>query len=223
MAGAAHIQITRHDPSGTLAARLTPENRARFLEVLERTGNLSAASDAVGVSRNASYTARQTDPAFNTLCQEALDRATDRLEERVRLRAERGTKRGVWYKGERCGEEREYHDNLSMFMLKAHRPETYRQDVATQVNVGLSVETVAKLTDQELEAIVLQHKAIDSNTLDNLSINIEDCTEPKVPAAPKGPKRSRRGRGGLDASSEGDPKDQHKRRSSPRNQKRVRK
>ena len=42
-------------------------------------------------------------------------------------RASEGTLKPVFYQGKMCGEIREYSDTLLIFLLKARRPETYRE------------------------------------------------------------------------------------------------
>lgn len=220
-------------PEGPLAlVRLTPEKQAVFAARLELTGNISEASDLVGISRNTAYELRCKDPEFDAACRQALERATDRLERKVRHRAENGSKRGVWYKGELVGHEREHHDTLSMFMLKAHRPDVYRPDVAAQINVGLSLESSAKLSDAELEAVVarqikrdppidanivnvINDSAQNSNTL--LSSGASHVAQPSaVQPSAKGPKRSRGGGDGLTTRTQRGPKHQQQRASKRR-------
>lgn len=226
------VQLMRRAEGATLATHFTGDQVVRFTARLEETGSLSEASDAIGVSRQAAYDLRLKDPEFDQACQQALERATDRLERKVRHRAENGSKRGVWYKGDKVGEEREYHDTLSVFMLKAHRPDVYRPDVAAQINVGLSLESSAKLSDAELEAVVarqikrdppidanivnvINDSAQNSNTL--LSSGASHVAQPSaVQPSAKGPKRSRGGGDGLTTRTQRGPKHQQQRASKRR-------
>jgi hypothetical protein len=57
---------------------------------------------------------------------EALEDAADRLEAEAFRRAVRGVDRPVVYRGERVGTVHEFSDALLMFLLKAARPEKYR-------------------------------------------------------------------------------------------------
>jgi hypothetical protein len=219
---------------------LTPDATARFVAKLEETGSLSEASDAVGLSRNAAYDHRLRDPEFDAACRQALERATDRLERKVRHRAENGSKRGVWYRGEKVGEEREHHDTLSMFMLKAHRPDVYRPDVAAQLAIGLSVETTAKLSDAELELVVgrqlKRDHVIDADTFNVIKDTVHNNDKCAVPSAVqdnavqrsvvygnKGPKAPKGGGGRLTQGTQRGPKQQQrsakKRRSKNKPQK----
>jgi len=232
------VVLTRHGQAegATLSARLSPAAIARFVARLEETGSLSEASDTVGISRNAAYDHRCRDAEFDTLCRQALERATDRLERKVRHRAENGSKRGVWYRGEKVGEEREHHDTLSMFMLKAHRPDVYRPDVATMVNVGMSVESSIKLSDAELESIVARQLKRDplnivnvindsahkyTNILSDDTSNVVQRSATQCMA--KGPKQSEGGGDGAATRTQRGPKQRHgrpsKRRYKIKNQK----
>ena len=228
------VQLMRARPGTVLSAHITQEKEIAFLAELERSGNISAASDAVGISRTAAWELRQRNPAFDAACLEVMEKVTDRLEEKIRQRAEEGTAKGVWYRGDKVGEEIEHHDVLAMFMLKGGRPEQYRENQGVQVNVGLSVESTAKLSDAELESVVaarLHHeRALDANTL-NVFKEAEKQSRERDKTAKqdvvqrsarsKGPVRSK-GRGrGIDATLEGDPKDRQRPANPPKSRKRA--
>jgi hypothetical protein len=100
-----------------------------FLEALAQTGNVSAAAKAAGVGRQYAYERRAADPELAAAWDEALDVATDALEREARRRALEGCERPVFYKGDECGRIREYSDTLMIFLLKAHRPQKFRDNV----------------------------------------------------------------------------------------------
>ena len=228
------VQLVEHNGHVSLATRLTPAVREIFLAELTRTANITRAASVAGVTRTAAYELRSRDPAFDAACVECLESATDRLEQKVRKRAEDGTERGVWYKGERVGAEVETHDILSMFMLKAHRPNVYRQDVAVQV--GLSVAHTASMTDAQLEALVARQlrdeHVIDADTFNVIKQDAQhsrdmqvatehdastiDAVQRSVVYGEKGPQGSKGGGGGLVTRSEGDPKERQIGRASCR-------
>lgn len=83
----------------------------RFVEELERTANVAGACRATRISRTIAYEWRAQDPAFAAAWQAALDNALDDLE-------------GVAFQRAREGS-----DQLAMFLLRAHRPEKYREIV----------------------------------------------------------------------------------------------
>jgi hypothetical protein len=71
----------------------------------------------------------------------------DTLEAEADRRAAEGTLRPVFYKGEQCGEIREYSDTLLIFRLKALRPEKYRERSNVAVSGGVTIQryTIADL------------------------------------------------------------------------------
>jgi len=110
--------------------------RERFLESYAETGNIGHACRAAGVSRATFYRERARNPEFDELALDAIDEAIDRLELEARRRAAEGVKRERW---QRTGTDargrpiyerqtiREYSDTLLIFLLKAGRPEKYRE------------------------------------------------------------------------------------------------
>jgi len=103
-----------------------------FLAELAATGNVSAAARAAGVNRDTPYGRRQTDPAFAAAWDSSLEEACDLLELEARRRAFAGVVEPVFYKGAECGRINKYSDTLMIVLLKAHRPEKYRERVATE-------------------------------------------------------------------------------------------
>lgn len=85
------------------------ERRERFLTALAEVPNVSRACREAGVSRRIVYCRKTADPKFAQAWEEALETGIDRLEEIAMERAMAGS------------------DRLLMFLLKAHRPEKYRE------------------------------------------------------------------------------------------------
>lgn len=104
-----------------------------FLEALSQYGNVSAAARHAGVSRNFVYSQRGTDAQFAAQWDHALTLGTEGLEDEARRRAFEGTTREqpYFYKGDEVGRVviREYSDTLLIFLLKAHKPEKYRETI----------------------------------------------------------------------------------------------
>ncbi|MDC9822989.1 hypothetical protein PRN20_04535 [Devosia sp. ZB163] len=65
---------------------------------------------------------------------EAEQEAADRLEREAWRRAAEGTKKPIVYKGKVTGHYLEYSDRMLELLLKAHRPENYRERVSTEVS-----------------------------------------------------------------------------------------
>jgi len=137
--------------NGTSKKRSAPDWGPRFLARLAETSNICAAALAAGVGRTTVYKRRDAEPAFAAAMAEALEDATDALELEARRRACQGVDEPVVYQGELMGAWvdaagnvvqkdtpgarlvpltlKKYSDTLMIFLLKAHRPEKYRESV----------------------------------------------------------------------------------------------
>lgn len=114
---------TRRPSGKNLSLRGRAVAKRRFLDALEPTANVAGACRAARISRTIAYEWRAQDPAFATAWQNALDNALDDLEQIAFQRAREGS------------------DQLAMFLLRAHRPEKYRE----VVNHEASGEVVVKV------------------------------------------------------------------------------
>ena len=106
----------------------TPIWRAKFLEELARSGNVLLSCKKAGVGRSTVYEAKHADPAFSEHWLDALEEAADLMEAVAQQRAIHGTLRPVFQGGQQVGAIREYSDTLLIFLLKAHRPERFRDN-----------------------------------------------------------------------------------------------
>ncbi|MHC5536960.1 hypothetical protein ACYOEI_01645 [Singulisphaera rosea] len=61
----------------------------------------------------------------------------DTLESEARRRALDGVEKPVFYRGQKCGAIREYSDALLMFLMKAARPERFRESYDAHKIVAL--------------------------------------------------------------------------------------
>ena len=64
----------------------------------------------------------------------------------VTRRRATGIRREVWYAGEVVGEESVYSDTLLIFLLKAHRPAKFRDNVKVEHSGGMEVTGDRKVT-----------------------------------------------------------------------------
>lgn len=88
---------------------LTHPRKAAMVAALARTGNVSASARAAEIERSTHYRWLSTDPEYAIAVEQALEDAVDVLEAVARKRAIVGS------------------DPLLMFLLKAARPEKYRE------------------------------------------------------------------------------------------------
>lgn len=110
----------------------TPETEEKFLKKLIATGgNVSAACRVIKMARSTAYDHKEKDKEFARKWQEAVDQGTDNLEQEARRRAFTGTKKPIFYKGQKIADVREYSDTLLIFLLKGNRPEKFieRQEI----------------------------------------------------------------------------------------------
>lgn len=98
-----------------------------FLESLRKLGNITLACESAQIDRSTAYRRREADEAFAAAWEDALEESIDRLEAEARRRAEEGTLKPVFYQGDAVGFIKEYSDTLMVLLLKAHRPEKYRE------------------------------------------------------------------------------------------------
>ena len=121
-------------------AKRFPRNwKPVFLAELARTCNVTAAAKKAGIHRDTAYAARAdplaevADPeaeAFTRAWDTALEEGVDTLELEAHRRAFKGVLEPAgWYQGKAGGKVRRYSDTLAIFLLKAHRPEKYRENV----------------------------------------------------------------------------------------------
>jgi len=103
--------------------------RKVFIETLRNTGNVRVSAAAANVTRKAAYKTRDVFPEFAAEWEEAVEEAIEHLEDVARQRAEESS------------------DTLLIFLLKAHRPEKYREVL------NIKVEDLRDLPDAKLEEL----------------------------------------------------------------------
>lgn len=114
----------------------TPKKRAwqpAFLSALQMTANVRFSCEAAGIDRSTAYARRHEDPAFALDWADALEDAADRLEG---IALERATSR------------EHPSDLLLIFLLKAARPEKFRENTTVEHKGTLRLE---QMTDEELD------------------------------------------------------------------------
>lgn len=140
----------------------------RFLTQLEMTGNVRMACAAARIERSTAYKARWQAEAkraaadqgieavksafkilddFAAKWDQAKEIACDRLEEEAWRRGHDGWLEPVFYQGEPKGAIKRYSDMLLALLLKAHRPEKYRERFE---NMGNPLFAITQITADEL-------------------------------------------------------------------------
>src|SRR6516162_10423180 len=113
--------------------KLTRVRQERFLKALADTGIVSAAAEMAGTSRTRVYELRKRDPAFAAGWEEAEERAADALEAEAWRRAVAGVPEPLVSAGKVVRDDdgrpiaiRRYSDALMIALLKARRPERFK-------------------------------------------------------------------------------------------------
>lgn len=120
--------------AGKHLTELTPEKRKElFLEYLREKPNITKAARWAGWTRQWVYVLRDEDPDFAKAWDEALEESVDLCEGELHRRAFDGTLKPVYQGGVKVGTVREYSDTLAIFLMKAHRPDKYREMTRTEL------------------------------------------------------------------------------------------
>ena len=105
----------------------TVEKQYAFIEALAETGIVEEACRRVGMSRTSADNLRRRPCGvhFRRAWEAAIDYSLYRIEEDAFTRSRRGVARPIFYKGEQVGEWRHHDERLTMFLLRARRPQRY--------------------------------------------------------------------------------------------------
>ncbi|WP_148707815.1 helix-turn-helix domain-containing protein [Komagataeibacter melaceti] len=127
----------------------TRDARNIFIEHLRKTGNISASARHAGVSRTTVHRWRAAEPEFAERWDDAEEEGIDALEQEARRRAIEGDEEYVVSMGQlvrdpKTGEyltTRKRSDGLMTLLLKAHRPEKFREryDVQQSGNITMNI------------------------------------------------------------------------------------
>ncbi len=131
--------------------------QAAFLSSLRRTGNVTAAARDAGVSRSTYYRWIDIDPEYAGQVEAVSEELADELEQEARRRALEGVEEPVFRGGERVGTIRKFSDSLLLAMLRAKRPEQFRDsvDVTNRLEDGMTAvnpEVLKTMTEDEVKA-----------------------------------------------------------------------
>jgi len=137
-------------------SKYIPKTVHKFLKALATNAVVGYACDAANVCRRTAYQWRQDHPEFATAWEQAVETAIDRLEQEAWRRACEGVEKPVYQGGELVGHMQEYSNTLTIFLLKANRPEKYRERYEIQhggdVNINVEVREMVVRTRPEAQA-----------------------------------------------------------------------
>lgn len=117
---------------------LTPEKKERFLSELRKMPNVSHACRVVKVARQTAYAHREEDKEFGVAWDDALIEGVESLEESAWKQAKKGS------------------DTLTIFLLKAHAPEKYRETIHQEHSgsIDTKVTVLSEVSDEDLDRII---------------------------------------------------------------------
>lgn len=110
-----NAKVTPKKKGGGKVAR-NPNWQPQFLKLFGVSLNIVASAHGAGIDRQTVYRARRNDPEFAAAMDDAREEAIERLEAQAYQRAGKMS------------------DTLLIFLLKAHKPAIYRENVQQQVS-----------------------------------------------------------------------------------------
>lgn len=139
---------------------LTGPMRA-MLAALNETGNIAQAARAAGCERRRHWDWLKI-PEYAERAAEAIENSIEAMEQEARRRAVEGIPEPVFYQGKAVGAVRRYSDTLLIFLLKAHRPEKYRDRYESTVKHEGSIsftQALAMLRPERRDAADAVHRS----------------------------------------------------------------
>ena len=159
----------------------TPQRaREAFMDALDRGMTVSGACKAASMGRSTAYGLRATDEAFAKAWDEALENGTDVLEDEAFRRACEGVLEPIVSGGRQVLDtegkpmmQRRFSDNLMVTLLKARRPERFRERSTVDSTVTVAAdsgpvirEVLQSMTQQERDVLrgVLERQVAQEST-----------------------------------------------------------
>ncbi len=141
----------RRRPAHTLAHGKKKEKlQAAFLTAFRESCTVTQAAKQAGIARRTHYNWLKADPSYQAQFEDLEEEVTETHEREAMRRASEGTLKPVFYQGKTCGEIREFSDTLLIFLLKARRPETYRERSDVNSTIKGTIETVSRIVHEQL-------------------------------------------------------------------------
>lgn len=158
------------------------EKRAKFLNVLSKTGSVKKAAAQVALTPRALTLARRKYPDFDRNWEMAMEiYHTFEAEETIRHRALDGTLRAIYYQGVKVGYERVYDSGLTQFWYKSNMRDKYGDKSEVQINGNIN-HGVAMLPARATDMDAWERQA--AQTIENQKHNMIDITPVVVDTKP---------------------------------------
>jgi hypothetical protein len=133
MANRKVTKIKRATQTSESNMRVTNKKLALFLDHLTVCGSVNRSAAEAKLHRTTLYRKKERDPVFAAAWDKAAALGVEALEDEARRRAFEGWQEPVFHKGQVCGGVQKYSDTLLIVLLKAHKPEKYRENSKTEV------------------------------------------------------------------------------------------
>jgi hypothetical protein len=133
----------------TAKQAFSDRRKSTFIRTLATTGIVARAATAAGWSSSQAHSLRKSDPEFAEMWINAIDFATDALEEAARTRAVEGMVKPVFQQGRLVGYVKEFSDALLTTLLKAKRPKEFRDNISVDAEVKGGVLIVPGVSSAE--------------------------------------------------------------------------
>ena len=125
--------------------------REEFIAALMRGLSITGAAIQADIPRRTVYEWRDADADFRVAWDEALEYGSDRLEDEAFRRAHDGVERPLVSAGKIVKDDegtairlREYSDTLMCLLLKARRPDKFRERISNENSVESSIKVIIK-------------------------------------------------------------------------------
>jgi len=122
------------EPTGRAAVKA--RRRAAFLEGLRQAASVTKACAVSGLPYSTAYAWRAADEAFAVDWDAAVEQGTDRIEDEAVRRAVDGVQRPIYQGGKLVGHETQFSDRLVELMLKARRPDKFKDRTAVEIDAS---------------------------------------------------------------------------------------
>lgn len=140
------------------------QRKASFLAAYQKHGTIVGACKQIKVAPATVAGWRKGDELFAAQFRATQDLFVQELETEARRRAVEGWDEPVWFQGEMVGTIRKFSDTLLIFLLKANRPEKYRDsfkiELVTPESIDAEIERQKQLLRQA-EAIEATSQVVD--------------------------------------------------------------
>lgn len=131
-----------------------PLKRA-FLAAYTELGRVKPAARAAGISREAHYDWKASDPDYAEAFDLAVKLAGDELEDEAMRRAKKGVREPVYQQGHLIGWKRKYSDRLMALLLQGFKPEKYKTKTVEHKGTVRHQHAIdwSQFSDEELKTL----------------------------------------------------------------------